>query len=1149
MALTLLATTDTQIIRVVEALYNQRPGNTYLSNFQTFVTENGVDGFANALAANFASSTDAELAAVVTANLGLTGDALTAGNAYLEAQFAADAAGRGKAVLDAMNALSTLEADATYGAAAASFNADVVSSLSYSSIAANTAVTDSAAAVAAGQAYSLTTSVDLLTGSAGDDSFYGTTISDNGTGTTQNPGDNLNGGDGADSLNMTISGDPTATVVLQTSSVETYNVGNYDTATGTDVTLNLAATSGVTNFNVSGSGDTLVTGLSANAALGNSGTGDLSMTYASGVLAGTADTQAITLTDSGLSTDSPTLTVAQAGSAAAIAETLAVTSNGTANYLTLAASNNHTSLTVAGAGNLTVDAAADTTLTTIDASSATGNVAITNIGATALTMTGGSGDDTLRIAGSTITAADSVNAGEGTDSLQLTDAVASAAVGAKLAGFENAYVRVNDAVDAAATITQNVSYISGINTVGATSVTITDDNDGAANARTEAVAFTGMSAAQTAAISGITSAGDANDNGAMVAAFSFDLTTDTASDSGSITLGTASAAASTAGANNALTVSVTADDYETLSITNQGGTQTLSVLSATDATALNVTAAKAFTITGGGVTAGALRTVDASASTANFSIDGFTFAGASTLTGGAGNDNFDGSASGDSMIGNAGNDSLDGAAGNDTIDGGAGNDSITAGGGNDVLTGGDGDDIFVDAAADLDTASTETANVDGGAGNDTFTIADFSDLSSQTTINGGDGTDKISFTEAASHDFTGSATLFSNVSSIESYSFDGLNGLDTVTMNDANVSAGEVTVVHGTGSSGANTYDMDAILSSTSQINFTEADTGAATTYVVSNAKDSVTMVDGNDAFTVANNAYLSGADTIDGGTGTDTVTFTSTTGTTFTAAQLGAFSNTEAIQITSGGAGNYVMTLNDSIVGANVLAAGTFTVARTITADTGTLKVTASDVTSSYKLSLTGALGADSLIGGAGQDTIAGGVNDADIDVITGGAGNDTFTVDSGKSAVDIITDMDFGTSTTSVDKLSVAALDAADTLTWDDVGSNFAGGAIGKTSVLSATGTAVDTTVAIILNSASYATLAAAETALEALVYTNVDNDILFFWQDSFGNSHMSLGTDDGAVGDDGDDYAVTDLVQLTGVSISTIASNFDVGDIVAA
>ena len=90
MGLSLLATTDTQIIRVVEALYKQTPGYTFLTNFRTYVTENSIDDLANALASSFSSQSDAEFAATVTANLGLTGDALVAGNTYLEGQFAAN---------------------------------------------------------------------------------------------------------------------------------------------------------------------------------------------------------------------------------------------------------------------------------------------------------------------------------------------------------------------------------------------------------------------------------------------------------------------------------------------------------------------------------------------------------------------------------------------------------------------------------------------------------------------------------------------------------------------------------------------------------------------------------------------------------------------------------------------------------------------------------------------------------------------------------------------------------------------------------------------------------------------------------------------------------------------------------------------------
>ena len=52
MGLTLVATTDTQIIRVVEALYKQTPGYTFLTNFRTFVTENSIDALANSLASS-----------------------------------------------------------------------------------------------------------------------------------------------------------------------------------------------------------------------------------------------------------------------------------------------------------------------------------------------------------------------------------------------------------------------------------------------------------------------------------------------------------------------------------------------------------------------------------------------------------------------------------------------------------------------------------------------------------------------------------------------------------------------------------------------------------------------------------------------------------------------------------------------------------------------------------------------------------------------------------------------------------------------------------------------------------------------------------------------------------------------------------------
>jgi len=673
-------------------------------------------------------------------------------------------------------------------------------------------------------------------------------------------------------------------------------------------------------------------------------------------------------------------------------------------------------------------------------------------------------------------------------------------------------------------------------------MTYTDDNDGAADTGAVTAAFTGMSATQTGVISGITSAGDANDTGVMTAAVSFALATDTLTDSGSITLGTTTTAATVAGANNAITFNVTANDYETLSLTNQGGTQTIATLTAGDATVLNINATKALNITT--LTASAAAKIDASASTANVLVGATSIA--STITGGAGNDNFTGSGSADSLVGGAGKDSLDGGAGNDTIYGGAGNDSLTGGSGNDFIYGEDGDDTFADATANTD-------RTDGGAGNDTF-VTTLTLLTSGDTLIGGDGTDTIKITDTTDVNLTTDITKLLNVSGIEVIGFSGLNGSDTVTINDGVVSTagGAITLAFLTGLTGANTVDASAVLSSNSTVTFTDLD-GLATTYSVGNGKDILSLGDGNDSIVISNAAYLGSTDTLDGGSGSDTLTFTNDTAATntITAAQLANVKGVETFTInhaTDGNLVNYVFTLNDAFVGNQINVGGTFTINKDAAED-GTLKVIATDLTSNYNLSLTGADGVDTLTGGAGNDTLSGGVNDSDIDSITGGLGNDTFVVDSSKSAADVITDINFGTSTTSVDLISVTALVAASNLVWDGAGNAFSAGVIGKTSVLGETGTLADLTTVVMLDNATYGTLAAAETALEALAVGNVNQDVLFFWQDTLGNSHLSLGIEDNGAGDDGDDFTVTDLVKLTGVSISTIVTNFNISDIVAA
>jgi trimeric autotransporter adhesin len=427
MGLSLLATTDTQIIRVVEALYNQRPGYTFLSNFKTYVTENSIDALANSLAGNFATSSDAELAATVTANLGLTGEALAAGNAYLEAQFASSPAARGKVILDAMNTLATMESDPVFGAVAATFNADTVASLSYSTNASNTEVTtsDAAADLIAGQTYTLTTGTDVRVGSAGDDSFSASLVGAAGAGTTLQPGDDMNGGDGADTLNLTITGDDGGgyTVAgVKTTSIEKVSISNFDTDnTAYGTAVDAALLSGVETISLYASGDNGDTAISnlgniVNAEMRN-GSADLKLTYTSATVSGSADAQNLTVSN----ITAGTFNVAGV-------ETVNVTSEIVESTLAALTASKLTTLSVAGDKDLTITAALDfdgtasgTVITgTIDASTFTGDLTA-KVGADAenLSVTTGAGDDTVDFQG-TLTKNDVVDLGTGSNTVVIS---------------------------------------------------------------------------------------------------------------------------------------------------------------------------------------------------------------------------------------------------------------------------------------------------------------------------------------------------------------------------------------------------------------------------------------------------------------------------------------------------------------------------------------------------------------------------------------------------------------------------------------------------------------------------------------------------------------------------------------------------------
>jgi hypothetical protein len=1054
-----ISTNGAIITRLAGALYGE-----YLSNasYVEVSTTAPATVASNWLTNDFSGKTDLQIATAVLKNLGLT--SITGLDNWLSAQLTAagsTTAAKGAALVSILNGYANMTADATYGSYAVSFNAkvDAALSLSQTSGAKGGSFATADVVVVTNQSFTLTANADSgssFTGGAGADSFNATIAGDRAAGTTFTPGDNLNGQAGNDTLLVTVSGTHTGAQTHSTTTltgIEKVLVSDFETSANND-TFDASLWTGVTSVGLSSSsatGDVIFTNVANTvAAEMSSGSGDLTVTYAATLLTGATDVQSLNLSGA---TSAATFTVSNG--ATGYAETLNINSAGSSNSVTTA-NNRHKTINVTGDKNLTL-ALTDTanTTTKVDASALTGNLTLSGLGTTNINIIGGSGNDTVTAAN--IDGNDTIDGGAGTDTLK-TAAAISATSGAKITNFEVLEV-TGDAV------TQGASDIAGI-----TTASVNDTTAGSANGT---ITFSGMAAATSLAVKAV---GDATDDVTAT------LTTNTLSDALNVTLGTATAG---------VTFDVlTLDNYETITVGNAAAASTVGSLVSTQATKLVINAAAATTVTA--VTAAALGTVDASASTADVTVGAVSKA--SSITGGAGNDNFTGGGNADTIVGGAGNDTVDGGSGNDSILGGDGADSITGGAGNDVVDGGAGNDIFTDAAANTD-------NFAGGEGDDTFNVTTFANLTSADTISGGNGTDTIAFTADGNYDFTSDVTILTNVSGIERYSFTGLTGgNDTVTLNDGVVSAagGTLTLLNGAASS--TTFNASAVLASASKVVLSSNATGNGTalTYSIGNGIDQVTFGTGGDTAVVSNNAYLSANDTISGGAGSDTLSFTYNTASsnTITAAQLTNITGFETFSInnaTDATAVNYTLTLTDAMLAAQVNPGATFTVTRDA-ADTGTTKVDASAVTSTYALAVTGGTGNDTILGGANADTITGG---AGSDSLTGGAGNDTFVITGTSVAangLDSITDFSFGTASTAVDLIRIDL-----TSTTKVFGTASAG-------ITAAAGTEI-----LVLDTTAYADTSAAQTAARTLFGAN-DNaaEAVVIWQDTLGNLNMSLYAD---------------------------------------
>jgi len=496
----------------------------------------------------------------------------------------------------------------------------------------------------------LTSGVDTtLVGGAGNDSYTATNL-------TLTAGDGLSGGDGTDALNLTSTLAGTYGTGVVMTGVENVNV----TASVGTATVDASGFTGVTGVTSSGStADVVFNGLKTIPTVNMTATSsNLTVGFATAVTTGTTDaatinvngaagTGAATLTINGVET----LNVATSGSntgSSAGALTITDDALSTLNITGTATARVSAALvaTASAAGTVTSDAGAHDVTFTVPAGAAA-NVAM------------GAGNDTVRI--SSISAAQTIAGGDGTDTLVAGATAITTTTGANISGFET--VSIGAASVALPTATNTVATVA-----------FTDAAGGGT--------YTGLAAGSTVnqTVSGANTV--VNTAWATPTTDALTINVGSASAGGAITQGLTATGIDTATINN-------------LQLSTDATARSVGITSANLASlTVNSTGAAPITITGGGV---ALATINAAG------VNGAVTNNATTATAGF------------SLTTGAGADALTGGAGNDTLIGGAGNDTLTGGVGRDSLTGGTGTDTFVFAA------NAAAAVVSGASATDTIT--------------------------------------------------------------------------------------------------------------------------------------------------------------------------------------------------------------------------------------------------------------------------------------------------------------------------------------------------------------------------------------------------------------------------------------------
>lgn len=494
----------------------------------------------------------------------------------------------------------------------------VVSSVTHDTTTVTTAETNiDNGSITTGQTFSLTSGVDTLTGTSGNDTF----IADNSNTSMTSAADSINGGAGTDTLKIYAKAG-TATVLPTLSNVETLYLNNDNSG------LDVSGVSGLTSLVLDAQAGSATYTLKGQAVTVENNTAGITTT----------------LTD----TSSATLNVTANGygkagtangitlSATDVATTMNLASTGAASVLALTdGANKVATLNISGDQSLTLTGAmlSQSAMKTINAGTATGAVSVdasTAVTDKAFAFTGGTGNDTLTVKAAefaTLTAGSQLDGGAGTDTLVIND---TTPVYAKLNAVKNFEVLKLGTTGA----TVDIAQLTSFNKFAVAAGNLTETFNNALSTSTFAIDNT------------------SGNTGTVIIANKVGETGTTVDISNTSGVSKTLAALTLTGVTNVALSSTGA-------ATKAGGVNVITTLNNADNSNITVTGDTALTITNA-----------LAATTTGSKVDASALTGALTVTG---------SAKGDILIGGSAADSITSGAVQSTLTGNGGADSFMVG--------------------------------------------------------------------------------------------------------------------------------------------------------------------------------------------------------------------------------------------------------------------------------------------------------------------------------------------------------------------------------------------------------------------------------------------------------------------------------------